>query len=52
VVKNLAANARDPGDAGLIIKLERSLGNGLQCQYTCLGDPMDRRLTGYSPWGH
>ena len=42
VVKNPPANA---GDAGLIPRLERSPeeGNGNSLQYSCLGNPMDRR---------
>ena len=28
-------------------------GNGNLLQYSCLGNPMDKRnLAGYSPWGH
>ena len=41
------------GDPGLIIGLWRSPGegNGNPLQYSCLGNPMDRRsLAGYSPW--
>ena len=52
VVKNLSANA---GDMGSIPGLGRSLGegNGNSFQYSCLGNPMDRRsLVGYNPWGH
>ena len=48
VVKNLPANE---GDTGLIPGLGRSLGRGkgnpLQC--SCLGNPMDSVLAGYSP---
>ena len=42
VKKNLPANE---GDAGLIPGWERSLGegNGNPFQYSCLGNPMDRR---------
>ena len=42
VVKNLPANS---GDAGLIPGLGRSPGegNGNPFQYSCLGNPMDRR---------
>ena len=52
VVKNLPANT---GDAGLNPWLGRSSeeGNGSPLQYSCLGNPMDRRsLVGYSPWSH
>ena len=49
MVKNLPANAslipgsgRSPGE-----------GNGNPLQYSCLGNPMDKRsLAAYSPWGH
>ena len=27
-------------------------GNGNPLQYSCLGNPMDRSLEDYSPWGH
>ena len=42
VVKNLPANA---GNMGLILGLGRSpgVGNGNPLQYSCLGNPMDRR---------
>ena len=48
-VKNLPANA---GDMGLIPGSGRSPGdgNGYTLQYSCLGNPMDRNLVGYSPW--
>ena len=49
--KNPAANA---GDACLIPGSGRSLGEGDSnpLQYSCLGNPMDKRsLAGYSPWG-
>ena len=26
-------------------------GNGNPLQYSCLGNPMERGLVGYSPWG-
>ena len=55
MVKNLSANA---GDTGSIPGLGRSPGegNGNPFQYSCLGNPMDRRALGeggegYSPWG-
>ena len=40
IVKNLLANARDPGS---IPELETSSGegNGNPLQYSCLGNPMD-----------
>ena len=45
VVKNLPAN---PGDTGLIPGSGRSPGeaNSNPFQYTCLGNPMDRRVHG------
>ena len=49
--KKPLANARD---MGLIPGLGRSPGEGSgnPLQYSCLGNPMDRRsLVGYSPWG-
>ena len=52
MVKNLPANARDMGS---IPESGRTPGggNGTSLQYSCLGNPMDRRnLVGYSPWGH
>ena len=44
VIKNLAANARDVQDAGLIPGLGRSPGggHGNPLQYSCLGNPMHR----------
>ena len=27
-------------------------GNGNPLQYSCLENPMERTLAGYSPWGH
>ena len=45
--------AGDAGDAGLIPGLGRSLERGIgnPLQYSCLGNPIDRSLTGYSPKG-
>ena len=50
VVKNPPANS---GDVGSIPGLGRSAGegNGYPLQYTCLGNPIDRSLMSYSPWG-
>ena len=44
VVKNLAADARDSGDVGLIPGLGRSpgVGNGNPLHYSCLENAMDR----------
>ena len=46
LVKNLPANAGNIRDAGLIPKLRRSPRgqNGNSFQYSCLGNPMDRRV--------
>ena len=43
-VKNLPANAGDPGDVDLIPGWERfpGEGNGNPLQYSCLESPMDR----------
>ena len=59
VGKNLPASARDMAS---IPGLGRSPGeeNGNSIQYSCLGNPMDRRAGrggvqvagSYSPWGH
>ena len=52
VAKNPPASARDAGDAGLMPGSGRSPGgqNGNPPQYSCLGNPMDKRnLAGYSP---
>ena len=49
VVKNLSCNA---GDLGSIPGLGRSPGegNGYPLQQSCLENPIDRSLVGYSPW--
>ena len=52
MVKNLPANT---GDSGSIPGSGRSLGegNGNPLQYSCLGNPTDKRsLAGYRPKGH
>ena len=43
VIKNLSANA---GNVGSILRLGRSPGegDGNPLQYSCLGNPMDRRV--------
>ena len=48
VLKNLLVNA---GDTGLIPGPGRSLGeeNSNPLQYYCLGNPVDREASGYSP---
>ena len=45
VAKNLPANAEDTGDMSLISGSGRSPEgeNGNPLQYSCLGNPMDRR---------
>ena len=45
MVKNLSANARDVRDAGSILGLGRSPGegHGNPLQYSCLENHMDRR---------
>ena len=55
VVKNWPANAGDTGDLGLLPGLGRSPGGGQgnPLHYSCLENPHgQRRLAGYSPWGH
>ena len=44
MVKNLSANAGDTGNAGSILELGRSSGEGNDnpLQDVCLGNPMDR----------
>ena len=53
VVNNLPVNAGDKRDSGSIPGLGRSPGggHGNPFQYSCLENPMDRSLVGYSPWG-
>ena len=53
MVKNLAANAGDVRDTGSIPGSGRSSGKGNSnpLQYSCLENPMDRNLVGYSPQG-
>ena len=54
MVKNPPAKAEDAGDMGSIPGLGRSpgVGNGNPLQYSCLENPMERGVVGYSPWGH
>ena len=51
MVKNPPAST---GNTTLILGLGRSPaeGNGRLLQYSCLGNPMEESLVGYSPWGH
>ena len=51
VVKNLPVNARDVRDTVSIPGLGRSPGGGCDnpFQYSCLENPMDKALAGYSP---
>ena len=53
VVKNLSANAEDTGDVASISGLGRSPGeeHDYPLQNSCLGNPMNRSLEGYSSWG-
>ena len=54
VVKNFPANTGTTRDVSLIPGLGRSSGgrNGNPLQYSCWGNPMDRRAwQGYSLWG-
>ena len=46
VGEEFTCNAGDPGDVGLIPGLGKSPGerNGNPLQYSCLGDPMDRKV--------
>ena len=52
MVKNPPANAGDIGDISSIPGLGRCPGggNGNPLWYSCLENPMDRGLAGYSPW--
>ena len=52
-VKNLPANAGDPGDPGSIPGLGRSpgVGNGNLLQYSCLENSMDRGVWGVTVHG-
>ena len=50
VLKNLPASARDVSSIPELWRSPR-VGNGNQCQYSYLGNPMDIELgVGYSPW--
>ena len=55
MVKNPPHSVGDVRDEGSIPKLGRSPGggHGNSLQYSCLENPHgQRRLAGYSPWGH
>ena len=54
LVKNPPAKAEDTRDAGSIPGSGRFPGEGMATplQYSCLENPVDRSLAGYSPWGH
>ena len=54
MVKNLPANAGDIRDVGSIPGFGRSPGGGNSnpLQYSCLENPMERSLAGYSPEHH
>ena len=47
------ASARNAGDPGSVPESGRPLGEGNDSplQYSCLENPMDCSLPGYSPWG-
>ena len=47
-------SACNAGATGLILGSERSPGgvHGNPFQYSCLENPRQRSLVGYSPWGH
>ena len=53
-MKNSPANAGDARDMGSIPGSGRSLGggNGNPLQYSCLENPIERSVMGYSPWSH
>ena len=48
--KEFACNAGDPGSIPGSVRSSGE-GNGNLFQYSCLGNPTDRSLEGYSPWG-
>jgi len=52
VVKNQPANAGDTGDVRSIIGsgIHPGGGHGNPLQYSCLENPINRCLTGYSLW--
>ena len=52
-VKNLPASAGDLRDLGSIPESGRSPGggHGNPLQYSCVENPMDYSLVGYSSWG-
>ena len=54
VGKESTCNAGDSGDVGSIPGSGRSPVGGYSnpLQYSCLENPMERSLVGYSPWGH
>ena len=51
--KDSTSKAGNVRDSGLIPGLARShgKGHGNPLQYSCLENPLDRSLVGYSPWG-
>ena len=53
-VAQMVMTACNAGDPGSIPGSRRSPGegNGSPPQYSCLENPMDRSLVGYSSWGH
>ena len=54
LLAQLVESACNVGDSGSIPGSGGypGAGNGNPLQYSCLGNPMEGRLVGYSPWGH
>ena len=46
----ITGDARDGGVTPGLGRCPRG-GNGKPLQYSCLENPIDRSLSGYSPWG-
>ena len=52
MVKNLPAKQETQETQLLSRSWEDPLEEGIVTQYSCLENPTDRSLAGYSPWGH
>ena len=54
LMAQMVESACNAGNQGSIPGSGRSRGegNGNRLQYSCLENPMDRSVEGYSPWGH